>query len=43
VSSDKKSIRDVAELEEVLSEPTAGAIDALSALDGDILVLGVGG
>jgi nucleoside-diphosphate-sugar epimerase len=43
VSSYKKSIRDVEELEELLSEPTAGAIDAMSALDGDILVLGVGG
>jgi nucleoside-diphosphate-sugar epimerase len=43
VSSDKKSIPDVVQLEEVLSEPTTGAIDAMSALDGDILVLGVGG
>jgi nucleoside-diphosphate-sugar epimerase len=43
VSSDKESIRDVVQLEEVLSEPTAGAIDVLSALEGDILVLGVGG
>ena len=37
------SIRDVAHLEELLSEPTAGAIDAMSALDGDIVVLGVAG
>jgi len=42
-SSEKISIRDVAELEELLSEPTEGAIRALSALDGDIIVLGVGG
>jgi nucleoside-diphosphate-sugar epimerase len=43
VSSQRKSIRDVQELEELLSEPTPGAIDAMSTLDGDILVLGVGG
>jgi dTDP-4-dehydrorhamnose reductase len=37
------SIRDVAHLEELLSEPTPGAIDTMSALDGDIVVLGVAG
>src|SRR6266850_2145166 len=41
--SEKTSIQDVNELEELLSEPTDGAIRALAALDGDILVLGVGG
>ena len=43
MSSQRKSIQDVEELEELLSEPTTGAIDIMSALDGDILVLGVGG
>jgi nucleoside-diphosphate-sugar epimerase len=37
------SIRDVAELEELLSEPSEALIDALGRLHGDILVLGVGG
>src|SRR2546430_9677932 len=40
---EKTSIQDVNELEELLSEPTDGTICALAALDGDILVLGVGG
>src|SRR5260221_592472 len=30
-------------LEELLSEPTEGVVAALAALDGDILVLGIGG
>jgi nucleoside-diphosphate-sugar epimerase len=37
------SIQDVAQLEELLSEPTEGVIRALSDLPGDILILGVGG
>ena len=37
------SIRDVAQLEEMLSEPTEGAVRALGELRGDIVVLGVGG
>jgi nucleoside-diphosphate-sugar epimerase len=37
------SIRDVTQLEELLSEPTAGVVRVLSNLTGDILVLGVGG
>jgi len=41
--SEKASIQDVNELEELLSEPTDGTIRALTALDGDILILGVGG
>src|SRR5437899_2308045 len=40
---EKTSIQDVNELEELLSGPTDGTICALAALDGDILVLGVGG
>lgn len=40
---DVKSIRDVAHLEELLSEPTEGAVRAMGSLDGDIVVLGVGG
>jgi nucleoside-diphosphate-sugar epimerase len=43
VSSDKNSIQDVVQLEELLSKPTAGVIDTMSTLDGDIVVLGVGG
>src|SRR5947199_1088033 len=30
-------------LEDLLSEPTAGAIDTLGRLEGDVIVLGVGG
>ena len=37
------SIRDVAQLEEMLSEPSPGVVRALGELAGDILVLGVGG
>ncbi len=33
----------IAELEDCLSQPTAGALKALERLNGDILVLGVGG
>jgi nucleoside-diphosphate-sugar epimerase len=36
-------IEDVEQLEQLLSEPTPVAIQAMSNLDGDILVLGVGG
>lgn len=43
VSSERNSIRDVAELEELLSEPTNAAIRALDSLDGDVVILGVGG
>ena len=35
--------RDEAELEELLSRPDAGAVDALARHPGDVLVLGVGG
>jgi nucleoside-diphosphate-sugar epimerase len=37
------SIRDVAELEALLSEPTESAVRCLGQLEGDILILGVGG
>jgi nucleoside-diphosphate-sugar epimerase len=37
------SIRDVEHLEELLSEPSPGAIDALARLPGDLAILGVGG
>jgi nucleoside-diphosphate-sugar epimerase len=43
IQSDKASIRDVQELDELLSEPTEETVRALGDLDGDILVLGVGG
>src|SRR5438128_2318960 len=36
-------IRDSDHLEELLSEPTAGAIEAMRRLQGDIILLGVGG
>jgi dTDP-4-dehydrorhamnose reductase len=42
-SREKTSILDIAELEELLSEPTEGVIHTLGFLDGDIVVLGVGG
>jgi nucleoside-diphosphate-sugar epimerase len=42
-SHEKTSVRDIAELEELLSEPTEAAIHALGALDGDIIILGAGG
>ncbi|HET6249123.1 MAG TPA: NAD(P)-dependent oxidoreductase [Tepidisphaeraceae bacterium] len=37
------SIRDVDHLEELLSEPSPAAIDAVANVDGDFIVLGVGG
>jgi nucleoside-diphosphate-sugar epimerase len=37
------SIRDVAQLEDLLSEPTEGVIRTLDDLAGDIVVIGVGG
>ena len=41
VSSD--SVKDVADLEERLSEPTPGVIETFKRLKGDVIVLGVGG
>lgn len=37
------SIRDVAHLEDLLSEPSPGAIDTMKRLQGDLVLLGVGG
>jgi nucleoside-diphosphate-sugar epimerase len=37
------SIRDVAHLEELLSEPSEAAIEAMRRADGDVIVLGVAG
>ena len=37
------SIRDVAELQRLLSQPTEGVIETMRRLEGDILVLGAGG
>jgi len=41
--SSKASIRDVVELEGLLSEPTEALVRSLGTLDGDIMILGVGG
>jgi hypothetical protein len=43
MSREKTYVRDIADLEELLSEPTEATIHALGALDGDIIILGVGG
>jgi nucleoside-diphosphate-sugar epimerase len=43
MQSNQASIQDVAQLEELLSEPTGGVVSTLSSLDGDILILGVAG
>jgi dTDP-4-dehydrorhamnose reductase len=40
---EKISVRDVTELEELLSQPTEATIRALGALDGNVIILGVGG
>jgi len=42
-SRQRTSVRSIEELDELLSEPTEAAIDTLGALDGDIVILGVGG
>lgn len=36
-------VRDLIHLEELLSEPTPGAIETMDRLEGDVLLLGVGG
>jgi hypothetical protein len=41
--SHKDSIQDVAELDDILSEPTQETIDTMRSLDGDVVILGVGG
>ena len=40
---DSPSIRDLSELDSLLSEPTTTAIRSISQLDGDVLILGAGG
>src|SRR5262249_10337117 len=42
-STRRDTIETVDQLEDSLSEPSAGAIDALGRLKGDLIVLGVGG
>ena len=43
MASNPNSIRDVEQLEELLSTPTPGAIQVMGTLEDDIMVLGVGG
>jgi nucleoside-diphosphate-sugar epimerase len=43
MSRKEQSIRNVDELEEVLSRPTPGVVEAMAGLEGDIVILGVGG
>src|SRR5437867_12613387 len=43
MSSSLSSIQDVAQLEELLSEPTEDVVSILGRLAGDIVVVGVGG
>jgi nucleoside-diphosphate-sugar epimerase len=38
-----ESIRDIDQLDELLSEPTEGVIDTMRRMKGDLLILGVGG
>jgi len=40
---DRDSIRDLEHLEDVLSEPDDGVVETVRRLDGDVVVLGVGG
>ena len=41
--SNVQRIRDLDHLEDLLSEPTDGVVDAVRRLEGDVIVLGVGG
>ena len=43
MQTELNSIRDEVHLEELLSEPTEGVVRTMSALEGDIIVLGVAG
>jgi nucleoside-diphosphate-sugar epimerase len=43
MQSDGAYVQDVAQLEDLLSEPSDGAIRAMGAIHGDVLVLGAGG
>ena len=40
---EKTSIRDVEELDDLLSEPTEDVTRSLASLEGDVMILGVGG
>lgn len=40
---DLSRVRDLDQLEDLLSEPTEGVVDTVRRLDGDVIVLGVGG
>src|SRR2546423_9718091 len=40
---DLDRIEDVEQLEDLLSEPTDGVVETLARLDGDLILLGVGG
>jgi len=42
-AANRPPIRDIAELDDALSEPTEATIRALASVEGDIVVLGVGG
>jgi hypothetical protein len=42
-SPDKRSIRNVDELENILSQPTEAVVHAMGALQGDLVILGIGG
>ncbi len=43
MASNLTTIKNEEQLDELLSEPTRGAIEAMAALEGDIVILGVGG
>ena len=43
MATDRTSIQDVTQLEELLSEPTEGVVRTLGSLEGDIVILGVAG
>jgi hypothetical protein len=43
ISHKRNSIADVVELEDILSEPPQETIEAMGSLDGDLVILGVGG
>jgi hypothetical protein len=43
MADQKVAVGSIEELEDLLSEPTAGVIEVLGRLEGDILLLGVGG
>lgn len=42
-ASKAAAVQDVAQLEQMLSEPTGGVIETMRRLEGDVIILGVGG